>query len=58
MNKLSYFNGVTSRSEEVAKRIDDFGGPKSHGCNPAAWGYATPSTPFTYGNIVASGVGL
>lgn len=56
MNKLSYFNGVAESLEDVAKRIDDFGGPKSHGCNPAAWSYAT-STPFTYGKMVASGGG-
>ena len=56
MNKLSYFNGVPESLEDVAKQIDDFGGPKSHGCNPAAWGYAT-STPFTYGKMVTSGGG-
>ena len=34
--------------DDLAKQIDDFGGPKSHGSYPAAWAYAT-STPFTYG---------
>ena len=48
MNKLSYFNGVPESLDDLAKHIDDFGGPKSHGCYPAAWAYAT-STPFTYG---------
>ena len=56
MNKLSYFNGVPESLEDVASRMDDFGGPKSHGCYPAAWGYAT-STPFTYGKMVTSGGG-
>ena len=48
MNKLSYFNGVPESLDDLAKQIDDFGGPKSHGSYPAAWAYAT-STPFTYG---------
>jgi arylsulfatase len=55
-NKLTYYNGVTESLDDVAKHIDEFGGPKSHGCNPAAWGYAT-STPFTYGKMVVSGGG-
>ena len=37
MNKLSYFNGVPESLDDVAKQIDEFGGPKSHGCYPAAW---------------------
>ena len=40
----------------MASRMDDFGGPNSHGCYPAAWGYAT-STPFNYGKMVTSGGG-
>ena len=56
MNKLTYFNGLTESLEDVAKQMDDFGGPKSHGCYPAAWAYAT-STPFTYGKMVTSGGG-
>jgi len=56
MNKLTYMNGMTESLEDVAKQIDEFGGPHSHGCNPAAWGYAT-STPFTYGKLVTSGGG-
>ncbi|MCI0332345.1 MAG: arylsulfatase [Planctomycetes bacterium] len=55
-NKLTYANGITESLEDVAKHIDEFGGPHSHGCNPAAWSYAT-STPFTYGKLVTSGGG-
>lgn len=56
MNKLSTFNGVPESLDDLAKQIDDFGGPNSHGSYPAAWAYAT-STPFTYGKEVASGGG-
>ena len=56
MNKLTYFNGVQESLEDVAKRMDDFGGPNSHGCYPAAWAYAT-STPYNYGKMVTSGGG-
>ena len=56
MNKLSYFNGVPESLDDLAKRIDDFGGPKSRGSYPAAWAFAT-STPFTYGKEVVSGGG-
>ena len=56
MNKLTYFNGLAEPLEEVAARMDDFGGPNSHGCYPASWAYAT-STPFTYGKMVTSGGG-
>jgi arylsulfatase A-like enzyme len=55
-NKLTFANGVSESLEDVAKHIDDFGGTHSHGCNPAAWSYAT-STPFTYGKLVVSGGG-
>ena len=57
MNKMTYYNGVTESLDDLAKQIDDFGGPKSHGSNPAAWSYAT-STPFTYGKMVVSGGGV
>ena len=56
MNKLSTFNGVPEMLEDLAKQIDAFGGPESHGSYPAAWAYAT-STPFTYGKEVTSGGG-
>ena len=56
MNKLSYYNGVPESLDDLAKRIDDFGGPKSRGSYPAAWAFAT-STPFTYGKEVVSGGG-
>ena len=56
MNKLSYWNGVPESLDDLASRIDDFGGPESHGCYPAAWAYAT-ATPFTYGKTVTSGGG-
>jgi hypothetical protein len=56
MNKLTYMNGMPESLDDLAKQIDLFGGPKSHGTNPAAWGFAT-STPFTYGKLVTSGGG-
>lgn len=55
-NKLTYYNGVPEALEDLAKQIDHFGGPESHGSNPAAWSYAT-STPFMYGKSVTSGGG-
>jgi arylsulfatase len=55
-NKLTYINGVPESLEDVAKKMDEFGGPHSHGANPAAWSYAT-STPWTYGKLVTSGGG-
>lgn len=55
-NKLTYANGIRESLEDVAKHIDDFGSTHSHGCNPAAWSYAT-STPYTYGKLVTSGGG-
>ena len=55
-NKLTYANGVRESLEDVAKHMDEFGGTHSHGCNPAAWSYAT-STPYTYGKLVVSGGG-
>jgi arylsulfatase A-like enzyme len=55
-NKLTFINGIPESLEDVAKHIDEFGGPHSHGCNPAAWSYAT-STPYTYGKLVVSGGG-
>lgn len=56
MNKLSYFNGVSESLDDLVKRMDDFGSPRSHGSYPAAWAYAT-STPYTYGKEVVSGGG-
>lgn len=56
MNKLSYYNGLTESLEDLAERMDEFGGPTSHGCYPAAWAYAT-STPYAYGKMVTSGGG-
>lgn len=56
MNKLSYYNGIPESLDDLAKQVDHFGGPESHGSNPAAWSYAT-STPFTYGKTVTSGGG-
>ncbi|MGI9272277.1 MAG: arylsulfatase [Woeseiaceae bacterium] len=54
MNKMTYTNSVVETLEEMGERIDEFGGPTSHGSYPAAWGYAT-STPYNYGKMVASG---
>ncbi|MFI6826472.1 arylsulfatase [Kribbella sp. NPDC050241] len=56
MNKLTYFNGLTESLDDLVERLDEFGGPTSHGCYPAAWAYAT-STPYTYGKMVTSGGG-
>ncbi len=36
MNKLSYFNGVPESLDDLAKHIDDFGSPRSHGAYPTA----------------------
>jgi arylsulfatase len=56
MNKLSYWNGVPESLDDLAKHLDDFGSPGTHGAYPTAWVYAT-STPFTYGKEVTSGGG-
>ena len=54
MNKMTYTNSVVETLEELGERMDEFGGPTSHGSYPAAWGYAT-STPYNYGKMVTSG---
>ncbi|MGI9235240.1 MAG: arylsulfatase, partial [Woeseiaceae bacterium] len=51
---MTYANSVVETLEELGERMDEFGGPTSHGSYPAAWGYAT-STPYNYGKMVASG---
>ena len=56
MNKLTWINGVPESLDEVAKRLDEFGGPNSFGGIPAAWAYAT-SGPYNYGKMVTSGGG-
>jgi arylsulfatase A-like enzyme len=56
MNKLTYINLITESLDEVAKHMDDFGGPKSNGAYPAAWAYAT-SGAYSYGKFVTSGGG-
>ena len=54
MNKMTYTNSVPESLEDQAARMDEFGGPTSHGSYPAAWGYST-STPYNYGKMVTSG---
>ena len=56
MNKLTYVNGVPESLDDLAKHIDEFGGPKSFGCYPVAWAYATDG-PYSYGKFVTSGGG-
>jgi len=56
LNKLSHFNGVPESLDDLSKRIDDFGSPKTRGSYPVGWSFAT-STPFTYGKEVVSGGG-
>ncbi len=56
MNKLTYVNGIPESLDDVAKHMDEFGGPKSFGCYPVGWAYAT-SGPYSYGKMVTSGGG-
>ena len=56
MSKLSWINGFPETLDEVAKHLDDFGGPNSCGGIPAAWAYASDG-PYNYGKMVTSGGG-
>jgi hypothetical protein len=55
MNKLTYYKGVQESLEDVASRMDDFGGELPRLLSRRL-GYAT-STPFNYGKMVTSGGG-
>ena len=56
MNKLTWVNGIPESLDEVAKHLDDFGGPNSAGGIPAAWAFAADG-PYNYGKTVSSGGG-
>jgi arylsulfatase A-like enzyme len=56
MNKLTKANGVVETVDEIAKHLDEFGGPNASGGIPTAWAYAT-NGPYYYGKFVTSGVG-
>jgi arylsulfatase A-like enzyme len=56
LNEMSYFNGVDETVEEVAKHLDDLGGPHSYNHYAAGWAVAG-DTPFTWTKQVASSFG-
>ena len=56
LNEMTYFNGVEESVDEVAKHLDDLGGPHSYNHYAAGWAVAG-DTPFTWTKQVASSFG-
>ncbi|HSQ67856.1 MAG TPA: arylsulfatase [Polyangiaceae bacterium] len=56
LNEMSYFNDVDETVEEVAKHLDDLGGPHSYNHYAAGWAVAG-DTPFSWTKQVASSFG-
>ena len=56
LNEYTYFNGVEETAEEVAKHLDDLGGPKSYPHYAVGWAVAGDA-PFTWTKQVASSFG-
>jgi arylsulfatase A-like enzyme len=55
-NDASVLNQVPEKLEDILKRLDDLGGPKSHPEYSAGWAIAG-NTPFQWGKAVASHFG-
>lgn len=56
LNEHTYFNGVEESVDEVAKHLDDLGGPHSYNHYAAGWAVAG-DTPFSWTKQVASDFG-
>ncbi len=56
LNEYTYYNGVEESVEEIAKHLDDLGGPHSYNHYAAGWAVAG-DTPFSWTKQVASSFG-
>ena len=56
LNEMTYFNGVNEKVEDIAKHLDDLGGPFSYGHYAAGWAVAG-DTPFEWTKQVAGSYG-
>lgn len=55
-NESTYFNGVEEKVEDIAKRLDELGGPTTYNHYAAGWAVAG-DTPFTWTKQVAGSYG-
>ena len=55
-NEMTIFNGVAEKVEDIARHLDDLGGPNSFGHFAAGWGVATDA-PFEWTKQVAGSYG-
>ncbi len=56
LNEMTYFNGVPEDFKEVARRMDELGGPMTYNHYPIGWAHAM-DTPFQWTKQVASHFG-
>jgi arylsulfatase len=56
LNEISYFNGVHESVEDIAKHLDDLGGPNSFSHYAAGWAVAG-DTPFEWTKQIAGSYG-
>ncbi len=56
LNEMTYFNGVNEKVEDIAKHLDDLGGPHSYGHFAAGWAVATDA-PFEWTKQIAGSYG-
>jgi arylsulfatase A-like enzyme len=56
LNEMTYFNGVPEDFKEVARRIEELGGPMTYNHYPVGWAHAM-DTPFQWTKQVASHFG-
>lgn len=55
-NESTYFNGVAETVEDIAKRLDELGGPTTYNHYAAGWAVAG-DTPFTWTKQIAGSYG-
>ncbi len=56
LNEITYFNGVSENVEDIAKHLDELGGPKSYSHYASGWAVAG-DTPFEWTKQVAGSYG-
>ncbi len=56
LNEMTYFNGVPEDFKEVARRMDELGGPMTYNHYPIGWAHAM-DTPFQWTKQIASHFG-